>query len=269
RYKNIACKLKESICKQMTIDGPFGEQFLEGIGDEEKTTYSVKHYQKPILEQGLIFLSDVIVDGKINLLMHDGEESDTTLMPFYQFLDNKDHLYQNTMAFSASSFNPTYSEEIKGITWGLESGATFPGFITVLMSELHNPQAFVTRLEELICLADLDGSWWWWPYRLEAQQGEVVRDFGCGKCGWASGLFVSLMISQYFGLKFKKGVLQIDPVDNLTFSWKNLKFGQAFISIECTQSELSISNLSEKPLKISDTKKILHVEKGKTIHIQR
>lgn len=27
RYKNIACKLKESICKQMTIDGPFGEQF--------------------------------------------------------------------------------------------------------------------------------------------------------------------------------------------------------------------------------------------------
>ncbi|MCH3540845.1 glycoside hydrolase, partial [Enterococcus faecium] len=68
RYKNIACKLKESICKQMTIDGPFGEQFLEGIGDEEKTTYSVKHYQKPILEQGLIFLSDVIVDGKINLL---------------------------------------------------------------------------------------------------------------------------------------------------------------------------------------------------------
>ncbi|EMW5642795.1 TPA: glycoside hydrolase, partial [Enterococcus faecium] len=171
--------------------------------------------------------------------------------------------------FSASSFNPTYSEEIKGITWGLESGATFPGFITVLMSELHNPQAFVTRLEELICLADLDGSWWWWPYRLEAQQGEVVRDFGCGKCGWASGLFVSLMISQYFGLKFKKGVLQIDPVDNLTFSWKNLKFGQAFISIECTQSELSISNLSEKPLKISDTKKILHVEKGKTIHIQR
>ena len=269
RYKNIACKLKESICKQMTIDGTFGEQFLEGIGDEEKTTYSVKNYQKPILEQGLIFLSDVIVDGKINLLMHDGEESDTTLMPFYQFLDNKDHLYQNTMAFSASSFNPTYSEEIKGITWGLESGATFPGFITVLMSELHNPQAFVTRLEELICLADLDGSWWWWPYRLEAQQGEVVRDFGCGKCGWASGLFVSLMISQYFGLKFKKGVLQIDPVDNLTFSWKNLKFGQAFISIECTQSELSISNLSEKPLKISDTKKILHVEKGKTIHIQR
>lgn len=85
----------------------------------------MKHYQKPILEQGLIFLSDVIVDGKINLLMHDGEESDTTLMPFYQFLDNKDHLYQNTMAFSASSFNPTYSEEIKGITWGLESVPLF------------------------------------------------------------------------------------------------------------------------------------------------
>ncbi len=45
----------------------------------------MKNYQKPILEQGLIFLSDVIVDGKINLLMHDGEESDTTLMPFINF----------------------------------------------------------------------------------------------------------------------------------------------------------------------------------------
>lgn len=269
RYKNIAYDLKQSICKKMTINGPFGEQFLEGIGDEEKNTYSVKNYQKPILEQGLIFLSDVIEDGKINLLMHDGEESDTTLIPFYQFLDSKDELYHNTMDFSASPFNPTYSEELKGITWGLESGATFPGFITALMSDIHKPKAFITRLEELICLADLDGSWWWWPYHLKAKKGDVARDFGCGKCGWSSGLFVSLMISQYFGLKFKKGVLFIDPVDNLTFSWKNLKFGQAFISIECTKTELSILNLSEQPLKISDNKKVYYVEQENTIHIQR
>ena len=54
--------------------------------------------------------------GKSILLMHDGERIRHYVDAFYQFLDNKDPLYQNTMTFSASSFNPTYSEEIKGIT---------------------------------------------------------------------------------------------------------------------------------------------------------
>ncbi|MGC2930658.1 glycoside hydrolase, partial [Enterococcus faecium] len=77
------------------------------------------------LELGLIFLCDVIVVGKIYLLIHDGQETDTTLMPFYQFLDYKDHLYQNTMAFSASYFKPTNSAQNKCNSWGLVSGATF------------------------------------------------------------------------------------------------------------------------------------------------
>lgn len=269
KYLKIAEEIKEAICSQMTINGPFGLQFLEGIGDEEKSKYSVTHYQKPILEQGLVFLSDVIQDGKIDLLMHDGEESDTTLMPFYQFLSNKDSLYQNTMAFSASSANPTYSEEIKGISWGLESGATFPGFITVLMSELFNEEAFSTRLNELFSLADLDGSWWWWPYKLKASRGKVVRNFGCGKCGWASGLFISMMLSQYFGLKFIEGALQIEPLENIEFKWLNLHFGQAFISIECTKKYITVSNLSEDPLTIVGNDRTVSLDKGEQIRIER
>lgn len=85
KYRRAAKEIKDTICSQMTTEGPFGTQFLEGIGDEEKDKYSIDHYQKPILEQGLIFLSDVIQDGKVDLLMHDGEESDTTLIPFINF----------------------------------------------------------------------------------------------------------------------------------------------------------------------------------------
>lgn len=269
KYRRAAKEIKDTICSQMTTEGPFGTQFLEGIGDEEKDKYSIDHYQKPILEQGLIFLSDVIQDGKVDLLMHDGEESDTTLIPFYQFLAKEEPLYQNTLAFSASESNPTYSEEIKGITWGLESGATFPGFITVLMSGLASEQEFSHRLQELFNLADLDGSWWWWPYKLEAAKGEVVRDFGCGKCGWASGIFVSVMLSQYFGLSFNKGVLQINPIHYLEFSWSKLHFGKAFLSIECTKSYVTVTNLLEQSLTIRGNDGNVSLEKGEKFRMER
>lgn len=269
RYKDAAKAIKAAICNQMTTEGPFGTQFLEGIGDEEQAKYAVSHYQKPILEQGLIFLSDVIKDGKIDLLMHDGEESDTTLIPFYQFLASDDPLYQHTLAFAANSANPTYSEEIKGITWGLESGATFPGFIIVLMSELDNEKGFSNRLQELFSLADLDGSWWWWPYRLGASRGDVVRDFGCGKCGWAAGIFVSMLLSQYFGLTFIKGVLQINPIPNLEFTWSKLHFGKVFLSIECTKRYLNITNLSEELLTIRKNDEIVVLGKEEKIRIER
>ncbi|WEV45715.1 glycoside hydrolase [Streptococcaceae bacterium ESL0687] len=268
-YQKLADCLKNSILENMTTDGPFGRQFLEGIGDIEKDKYSIKHYQKPILEQGLIFLSDVIEDGQINLLMHDGEESDTTLIPFYQFLSQEDSIYKQTLEFTASKFNPTYSEDIEGITWGLESGATFPGFTTVLMSSLLEKDKFSRRLQELFNLADLDGSWWWWPYKLEASKGDVVRDFGCGKCAWASGIFVSTMLTQYFGLSFEQGALKINPVDYLEFTWKNLHIGKAYVSIECSRDYIEVLNLSETPLEIYSDSTVLNFKKDNSIKIRR
>lgn len=58
--------------------------------------------------------------------MHDGEESDTTLMPFYGYCDYFDESYRNFVNFTVTE-NPTYDAEIKGIRWGGMSGATFPG----------------------------------------------------------------------------------------------------------------------------------------------
>lgn len=246
-YEDIAVKSKQAILENMTIEGSFGEQFLEGIGDEKKDLYSVKHYQKPIIEQGMIFLSDSIKDGQIQLQMHDGEESDTTVLPFYRFLDKRDLRYHSTMKFSASEENPTYNSEIKGIMWGLESGATFPGFITVLMSALNDEDRFQQQLHELLQLADLDGSWWWWPYPLNPTHGEVVRNFGIGKCGWASGIFVSLFVTQYLGITKEIDKVIIDPITSNEFSWENLKLGDAKLSVWQKDKCITVRNLREKP----------------------
>ncbi len=248
KYLNIAQNIKSDILKYMTVEGPFGKQFLEGIGDlENRLSIPKSTYEKPIIEQGLIFLSDVIENDKINLLMHDGEESDTTLIPFYNFLDKNNEIYINTMKFSSSANNPTYSEEIKGIKWGLESGATFPGFITVLMSNISDENLFKSGLNELKKLCDLDGSWWWWPYKLNSKYGDVVRDFGCGKCGWASGLFTTLFITQYLGINIKENNICISPIEGLkNFTWLNLKIGNKKFSIIYKEKEIIITNHGNK-----------------------
>ena len=75
--------------------------------------------------EGIDFLDDVH-DGKdVNLLMHDGEESDTTLIPFYGYKSYDDIIFRNYLRFTASSHNPTYSTLSRGIKWGNQSEATF------------------------------------------------------------------------------------------------------------------------------------------------
>lgn len=250
RYQAIALEIKKAIIENMTTEGPFGEQFLEGIGDVEKSFYDVENYNKPILDQGLIFLNKVIKNGKIDLLMHDGEESDTTLIPLYGFLDKKDRLYTQTLRFAASTENPTYSNEIRGITWGMESGATFPGFITVLASALNDSKVFEQRMNDLVQLADFDGSWWWWPYKIGSKYGEVVRDFGCGKCGWASGIFVTIFVSQYLGLSLDQGILTIAPIDGVVYAWEALRLGNAIIDVICTEHQITVINRKNDDQKV-------------------
>ncbi|MGM0213698.1 glycoside hydrolase [Enterococcus sp. AZ109] len=250
-YLAIAEKIKADILSFLTIEGPYGCQFLEGADVKNQIYTSVEQYQQPILEQGLIFLDAVIEEGKINLMMHDGEESDTTLAAFYGFQPIDDPLYQNSMRFAGSKENPTYSGIVEGITWGLESGATFPGYTTMLMSGSLQASLFEEKLDVLKKLADLDGSWWWWPYPLKPQRGQVVRDFGCGKCGWASGIFVSLFVTHYLGLSLKEGTLIFAPMDGLTaFTWENFRLGDKYLSIYWEKEGVTLINHRSKPLKV-------------------
>lgn len=252
KYTELAEKIKSDILELLTIEGPYGRQFLEGADKTGEPYTSLSQYQQPILEQGLIFLEAVIEGEKIHLLMHDGEESDTTLAAFYGFLPIEDPIYQNSMQFAASLENPTYSTTVEGITWGLESGATFPGYTTILMSGSQHAEAFKEKLEVLKRLADLDGSWWWWPYPLNPIQGEVVRNFGCGKCGWASGIFISLFVTHYLGLSQKEGVLCFAPMEGLeNFSWENFRLGDKWVSIYFETDQVVVVNHKDRPFVLS------------------
>lgn len=248
KYSEVAERVKADILELLTIEGPYGRQFLEGADQSGAADTSLAQYQQPILQQGLIFLEAVIEGEKINLFMHDGEESDTTLSAFYGFLPIENPIYQNSMRFAASPENPTYSETIEGITWGLESGATFPGYTTMLMSGSLDAVVFKERLEVLKRLADLDGSWWWWPYPLQPKKGEVVRNFGCGKCGWASGIFISLFITHYLGLKQEAGILSFAPMEGIeVFSWENFRLGDKQLSIYFDKEQVVVVNHREQP----------------------
>ncbi|MDD3172724.1 MAG: hypothetical protein PHF63_03555 [Herbinix sp.] len=233
KYKEIAMHIKVDIEKYMVIEGKFGPQYLEGIGgltQELQKTYPVEEYNKEFINQAMVFLPDVIKDGYINLVMHDGEESDTTLIPFYKYKSYDDGVVRNYAKFTTSQENPTYGTECRGIKWGNESGATFPGYTTafagIVDSETMNGDRGYMR--ELKRLVDIDGSWWWWPYKCNTKTGDVVRLNCCGKCGWASGVFASMFMTQILGIQYDAPSKQLNfrpfsPCSN--FVWQNARTG--------------------------------------------
>lgn len=232
-YKEKSDAIYRDIEKYMTIDGKYGKQYLEGIGgltEEEKTSYALNHYDVEYVDQAKVFYPDIIEGDKVNLVMHDGEESDTTLMPFYGYKSYDDEIIRNYARFTASTENPTWGTECRGIKWGHESGATFPGYSTAFLGVVDKESMNGERgyMRELKRLADLDGSWWWWPYKVAAKTGDVVRLNCCGKCGWASGVFASTLMTQILGITFdgSERKLSFRPFSpGSSFHWENAPIG--------------------------------------------
>lgn len=257
RYRAAAERLHGDIERYMTWDGPFGRQLLEGIGaldGDERLSVPMSEYQRSGESLGLIFLEGIAEGGRIPLAMHDGEESDTTLMDFYGFVPRDSDLSRHTAAFAASSDNPTYSTAILGIRWDGMSGATFPGFTTAYWSaddeaSHAGPEG---RLTELVRLADLDGSWWWWPYAVGGRIGEVGRHFGSGKCAWAHGVFTLLYATQTLGLSVDPtGVVLVRPQGFCgPFTWEGLRLGRWTLSVasDVPARRVHVGNESDEPL---------------------
>ena len=253
RLRKLGEDVQADINRLLVIsDGPLGRQWPEGRNlNGQYKAVSISKYRYDIYNQGLVFLEYMLKDEQINLLMHDGEESDTTLAPVYGFVSLTDPVYQHTMRFAGSDDNPTYVPNIKGISWGAESGATFPGFISVLMGHTASSIDFETCFIELTKLADLDGSWWWWPYPVKPSYGHVVRNFGCGKCGWAAGMISVILISQYMGLRVDEGSLLIRPMANLSkYSWMNARLGDRHFDVVLTKQYVRVRNLDDQPLAV-------------------
>jgi len=214
RYREIAGRIRNSLESHNVIDGPFGKQYIEGVNR----------------------------DGSVPVMFHDGEESDTTLMPFYGYLPYDNPLYKNYTRFAASRHNVAYNPETRGIIWetyGENAGvktvgprvadATFPGYITALANVVHRESMVGTDgyMTEIRRLTDLDGSLWWWPYEKGARRGEVsARKFT--ESGWATGVFVSLFVSDFLGLRYDAPAKTITfrPFSpSSDFEWRDVRLG--------------------------------------------
>ncbi|MBW8347907.1 hypothetical protein K0H71_00430 [Bacillus sp. IITD106] len=254
-YKDIANKIKVALDDYNTVEGPFGRQYIEGTSDnkERKTRIPLETYNQEGKDFGMQFIGDLIENDEVNLMMHDGEESDTTLMPMYGYLDYDNQVYRNYAKFSMSEHNPTYNPESRGINWGELSESTFPGYniglANIVDSEsMSGDEGYLTEIRRL---TDIDGSLWWWPYENKGSYGNVVRN-QIGKCGWASGVFVGLFISDILGIKYDgpTKTLKFRPFSpSSDFEWKNCKLGITLFNLSFSKKDnrirVNISNHNE------------------------
>lgn len=203
RYAELADKVGAALRAKTIIAGPFGPQYIEG-------TYA---------------------DGRPPLLISDGEESDTTLMPYYGLTAWDDPTYLRTMAFSVSPHNRIFDPSIHAITWAGEPigpvdkrvPSTSPGYNKGLCSP--DEAVWMTEVRRV---TDADGSVWWWPYGSGRGEhfayGQVVRGVP-GKAGWFAGVYSAVFGGRWLGLSYDAPKRELSFAPRLAgFSWQGGRF---------------------------------------------
>ena len=227
-YLITASKMKSAIDSMCVIDGPFGRQYIEGVN----------------------------ADGSIPKMEHEGEESDSVLIPVYGYERYDNQIYRNYAKFALSEHNESYNKNTRGIKWG--NDATMTGYMNALASleaEYDRESNFMTEIRKL---TDFDGSIWWWPYVMNGRYGEVCRMMGKerndffgsmdvkdypGKCGWASGVFVSLFAREILGVEYDAPgkTLRFKPFSpSSVFEWKRFKMGAGAFGISFKKADVFI-----------------------------
>jgi hypothetical protein len=223
-WKLAAERVKRDLLKTTTSDSPFGRRFAEG-------TYA---------------------DGRAPLEIADGEESDTTLMPFYGFLPASDKLYRATMRFAVSEYNRIYQPKVHAISWAsapvspLDSRvpSTAPGYLKGAMAADPAKPWFEEGgvLAEIRRITDADGSVWWWSYGGNAKNleyGKVVRGVP-GKSGWFSGAYSVLFQKCFLGLSYDapRRTLEVAPDAALgSFQWQQVSIGDGRFDVTASNKD--------------------------------
>jgi hypothetical protein len=205
------------------------------------------------------YVEGMNADGTCPNVLHDGEETDTALMPFYGYTSVDDPRYKETMRAALSSDNPIYNPTVDAIEWGvldaegfdrknnvkaypnvsigeIDAVATAPSYVTGFAS-VTDADDFDREFSKLRRRTDIDGSFWWWPYPLDADdETEVDRahDTQTGKCGWAAGTYVSLFVSDILGLDYdaKSRTVTHRPFSPTTdYTWSGLTLGEATFDV--------------------------------------
>jgi hypothetical protein len=201
-WESVASAIRDSIRSRCTAAGTYGQQYVEGAMADESF-----------------------------FKLHDGEESDTTLMPFYGFCEQDEPAYLNHARLAVTPENPYYFEKGEGVWWyahGKWSSATFPGWMTALAGA-ETEEEMLARLQRIRTLTDADGSFWWWPYRHDAPAAPQPGRTSV-KCGWAAGVFACLFVNRILGIAVDVPAAQValrpfSPWDE--FSWRDCRMGSS------------------------------------------
>lgn len=214
-YREMAAGVKEALLARTVVDGPLGRQFIEAVNR----------------------------DGSVPAMESDGEESETTLMPYYGFLDDDDPLYLNTMRFAVSVHNLAYRPQFRAISWAVGVPSTAPGYNKGLCAWDDEDRLFGEHgaLTEMRRLADGDGSLWWWSYGYgdkTVPYGKPVRAVdGIGKSAWAAGVFGTVFVHRFAGIAYDapSATLRFAPLPAMgDMAWTDLAMGRHRFSLACT-----------------------------------
>jgi hypothetical protein len=215
RYRESADKTKADLDRWCIAEGPMGPQYIEGA----------------------------FVDGTFEM-HHDGEETDTTLMPFYGYCPYDHPPHQNNCRVAMTGDNLWYKSNTKGIrdsTWISDPvpsiDATYPGYMTGLAGaqnaeDMNGPDGLMMRIRERV---DVDGSIWWWPFR-EDQINRAYEIHGgiVGKSGWACGVYANHFVSQILGLDYdgRCRTLHAKPFSPTSdYTWKQCRLGSGTFDV--------------------------------------
>lgn len=270
-YLLIAERVKEALMQYgQTESGPFGRQWLEGIGkgsaemQQQMQAESYEAFKSKNRGFGVQFYAFFNQDFAKPYLIHDGEETDTTLIPYYGLSSYDDQTFQNYVHFGVSKYNRFYRETSQGILWEECTDSTFPGYVTGAASitdraQYVDPQGPFAGIRKL---TDYDGSIWWWPYPFNAVDHSLIQRVP-GKCGWAAGAFIALMIHDWLGLQWQASeqLLSFCPLNILgPFLWTDAPFGMMKFDLAYQTSQIVLNNKNPQRIRFLITIEAENIE---------
>lgn len=223
---SVAEELKTQILSRCVVEGPFGDEYVEGI-----------------------WADGTFVAG------HDGEGSDLTLASFYGFTTAADPRLIRHAVSAFSTLNPYFTPDTGGVSWWDFDfcGPTFPAYVHRLCA-VGNESETPALLDQIRQRADLDGSTWWWPhYHEDTDPADVVRR--PAKCGWSAGVFVTKFVRDILGLKVESQGSRLVFAPFIPwggFTWEDLSLGsvKADVSFQRNDDYLfaSVFNRSDREI---------------------
>ncbi len=206
--------------------------------------------------EGMQFYEGAFRDGSF-VAGHDGEESDLTLASHYGFTAAHDPLVLTHSRLAFCAENPLYWPPLDGVQWWDSEvcfGPTFPAYIHRLAGA-QSEEDVESDLSQLRTLADVDGSFWWWPYRpFATDTSHIAR--GIAKSSWAAGVFVCRMVSDVLGVRANALTrrLSVRPFCPWSYHWPGARLGAIAFDVEYTMSDsgrhLAVRNNSDKELRL-------------------